>query len=135
MSGYLLDTNVLSEVMRKRPSRSVMARLASVSPLRLHTSVVCVMELRYGAARHPRRRLWEQIEQRILPRISVLPFDDAASLLAGDVLAALKRRGETVGVEDVMIRSTALARGLVLVTRNIRHLARIEHLRVESWWE
>ena len=56
MSGYLLDTNVLSELVRKKPSRDVVRRLRQVRSQRLTTSAVCVLELRYGAARHPQRR-------------------------------------------------------------------------------
>jgi predicted nucleic acid-binding protein len=46
LSGYLLDTNVLSEVVKKRPEPTVLARLREISPGSVFTSVVCVTELR-----------------------------------------------------------------------------------------
>lgn len=53
---------------------------------------------------------------------------------AGDLLAALERRGQPIGLEDVLIGATALAGSLTVVTRNLRHFARIPGLAVESWW-
>ena len=74
MNGYLLDTNVISELMRKRPSAAVLERVSGVHEHELHTSSSCIMELRFGAARHPLgRSLWERIQHEILPRFSILP--------------------------------------------------------------
>ena len=75
MSGYLLDTNVLSEVIKKRPEPSVLARLREVAPGSVFTSVVCVTELRCGARRRPGAEvLWERIAREVLSRVRVLPF-------------------------------------------------------------
>lgn len=77
MSGYLLDTNVLSEVVKKRPEPSVLARLREVAPGSVFTSVVCVTELRYGARRRPGAEvLWERIAREVLSRVRVLPFGE-----------------------------------------------------------
>ena len=134
MTRYLLDTNVLSEVMRKRPDAGVVRRLRSVPADALATSVVCVMELRFGAARRAARKLWDRIEAQVLGRVEVLPLAEAEAIAAGDLLAVLEKRGEPIGVEDVWIAATALVRGLKVVTRNVRHFSRIDGLAVESWW-
>lgn len=135
MPGYLLDTNVLSEVLKKRPSQAVVGRLRAADSGELLTSSVCVMEMRFGAARHPNgRRLWLRIEEQVLPRVRILPLGAAESLRAGDILAALEARGEPVGLEDVLIGATALVHGLTVATRNTRHMGRIDGLAVESWW-
>jgi tRNA(fMet)-specific endonuclease VapC len=135
VNGYLLDTNVLSEVLRKRPEPAVIERLRSLSAAETLTSAVCVMELRYGAARHPRRHeLWPRIEREVLSRVRVVPFSTRVGLRAGELLAELETNGTTLGVEDVMIGATALALDLTLVTRNVRHFERIAGLRVENWW-
>jgi tRNA(fMet)-specific endonuclease VapC len=136
LSGFLLDTNVLSEVIRKRPDAGVMERLGSIPGEELFTSTICVTELRYGAARHPRGpSIWARIEGEILPRLRVLPLAMGEALRAGDLLADLAGRGEPIGLEDVLIAATAVENGLTVVTRNLRHFARILGLPAESWWE
>jgi tRNA(fMet)-specific endonuclease VapC len=94
------------------------------------------MELRFGTERHANgRRLWERIAKRVLRHISILPlgFDEAAK--AGEVLAALESSGLTIGLEDVLIGSTALVYDLTVATRNVKHFARIDGLLVEDWWD
>lgn len=136
MSGFLLDTNLLSEVIKRRPDPGVMERLGSVPREALFTSVLCVTELRYGAVRHPRgASIWERIEVDILPRLRVLPLSMSEALRAGDLLADLASRGEPIGLEDVLIAATALESGLTAVTRNLKHFSRVPGLLAESWWE
>ena len=99
------------------------------------TSVVCVAELRHGAARVPHgARLWERISREVLSRVNVLPVGEAEAVRAGDLLAALEARGEPIGIEDVWIGATALEHGLRVVTRNLKHFQRIQGLISESWW-
>jgi predicted nucleic acid-binding protein len=136
MHGYLLDTNLLSEVLRIRPSERVIQRLRKIPEDQLFSSEICVMELRYSVARQPRRKtLWTQIESEVLARVTVLAFDRAAALAAGEVLAELERTGAPIGIEDVMIGATALTNGLTVATRNVRPLSRITGLKVENWWD
>jgi tRNA(fMet)-specific endonuclease VapC len=133
--GFLLDTNVLSEVIRKRPATTVVARLRAVPPQALFTSSICVMELRFGAARVPHgATLWERLRREVLPLVAILPVGEAVALRAGETLAALEARGELIGVEDLLIASTALTHGLTVASRNVKHLSRVAGLEVESWW-
>ncbi len=135
MSGYLLDTNVLSEVIKRRPEPGVLDRIRAVPARDLSTSSVCVAELRYGAVRHPSgASLWERIASEVLPRVRVLAVGEAEAIRAGDLLAVLESRGQPVGIEDVLIGATALVGKLTVVTRNVRHFERMPGLDVESWW-
>jgi tRNA(fMet)-specific endonuclease VapC len=135
VSGHLLDTNVLSELIRKHPEPSVLDRLQAAEGNKLATSVICVTELRYGAARHPEGdRLWQRIAAEVLPRVQVLPLDYEKAVRGGSLLADLATRGEPIGIEDVLIAATALELDLTVVTRNLRHFRRIEGLKAESWW-
>lgn len=135
MSGYLLDTNVLSELVRKRPDAAVASRVVALRSQEAATSAICVMELRFGAARHPAgRQLWGRVAQGILAHLLVLPVDETVAREAGDVLASLEAAGTPIGTEDVLIGATARVHGLTVVTRNVRHLGRIPGIRVESWW-
>ena len=132
---YLLDTNVLSEVIRKDPNRGLLQRLGTVAQRDAVTSVVCVAELRHGAARVAHgARLWERITSEVLSRVSILPLGEAEAIRAGDLLATLEARGEPIGMEDVWIGATALEHRLTVVTRNLRHFQRIPGLESESWW-
>jgi tRNA(fMet)-specific endonuclease VapC len=136
VTGYLLDTNVLSEVLKKDPDVNVLRRLEAVPAEQLHTSAVCVMELRFGAARHASgRRLWLRIQREVLSRVNVLPVDTHVAEHSGEILASLEEQGQRIGAEDVMIAATARAHGLAVVTRNVRRLARVAGLRVENWWQ
>jgi tRNA(fMet)-specific endonuclease VapC len=135
LNGYLLDTNVLSEVIKKQPEPSVLARLREIAPDSVFTSVVCVTELRYGARRRPGAEvLWERIAREVLSRVRILPVGEREALRAGDLLAALEAAGQPIGIEDVLIGATALAGSLTVATRNVRHFRRIPGLAVESWW-
>ncbi len=135
MTGFLLDTNVLSEVIRKRPAASVVDRLRAVPHQALFTSAICVMELRFGAARVPHgASLWERLRREVLPLVTILPVGEAVALRAGETLADLESRRAPIGVADLLIASTALTHGLAVATRNVKHLSRVAGLVVESWW-
>lgn len=136
MRGYLLDTNVLSELLKKRPSPAVLERLSALPRESLSTSSICVTELRYGAARHPQgSALWARITSEVLSGLQILPLAQEEAEQAGDLLAALESQGKPIGIEDVLIGATALVHGLTVATRNVKHFDRIEGLTVESWWE
>ena len=132
---YLLDTNVLSEVIRRDPNRGLLQRLGTVARRDAVTSVVCVAELRHGTSRVAHgARLWERITREILSRVDILPLGAAEAVRAGDLLATLEARGEPIGMEDVWIGATALEHRLTVVTRNLKHFRRIPEIVSESWW-
>jgi predicted nucleic acid-binding protein len=131
-----LDTNVLSEVVKKRPAAAVLRHLREAPQNALYTLVVSVMEMRFGAVRSAAGSiLWERIRRDVLARVKILPLGEDEASRAGEILADLESRGASVGIEDVMIGATALVGGLVVVTRNVKHLGRIRGLVVENWWE
>ena len=81
---YLLDTNVLSEVIRKDPNRGLLQRLSEVAPRDAVTSVICVAELRHGAARVAHGALlWKRIAREVLSRIDILSLGEAEAIRAG----------------------------------------------------
>jgi len=136
MSRYLADTNVLSEVLKKRPNAAVVDRLRSLSPSSVFASEITRMELRFGAALHPQgSSLWKTIEASILPLATWVEFDREASTRTADLLAEMQKAGTPIGPWDTCIAGTALTRGLILVTRNVSHFKRIPKLRIENWFE
>ncbi len=131
---YLLDTNILSALIKARRNEALFARLRQHPAENLFTSCICVMELRHGAMRHREAGpLWRRIETEILPRVQILDLQMEEALLAGDIIAALRGQGRMIDVEDVLIGATALSRGLTVVTNNSAHFRRIPSLRSEDW--
>lgn len=131
---YLLDTNVLSLLIRARPHPQLTSKLREQPAECMFTSCICVMELRHGAARRrDEGALWRRIEREILPRVQVLSAGIKEALVAGDILAHLWAAGTPIDVEDVLIGATAVVHGFVVVTNNLAHFRRIPNLQVEDW--
>jgi predicted nucleic acid-binding protein len=136
MSQYLIDTNVLSEVLKKQPNPKVVSRLRSLSSSSIFASEITRMELRFGAALHPDgSALWKTIESSILPLVTWLDFDRNASTMTAELLASMQKAGTPIGPWDTCLAGTALSRGLILATRNVSHFKRIPKLRIENWFE
>ena len=132
---YLIDTNVLSELIKKNPDSNFMAKLRITPTDALFSASICIMELRYGALKRGNPLdLWTKIEQQILPRIRVLPFSYREAIKAGDLIHHLYSIGQPIGVEDIMIASIALCNGLTMVSANTTHFCRIPSLKTENWF-
>lgn len=131
---YLLDTNILSELVKKRPNPQVLSQLRSKSALALFTSCICIMELRFGSAlRDDFEVFWEKINKEIISRVKILSIGEKEALISGDILADLRKTGRSIGVEDVLIAASALTNQCIIVTANTRHFSRIKALKVENW--
>ena len=133
MTGYLLDTNILSDLMR-RPAGPAARRLAEVGEDGVATSIVVAAELRYGAARRGSPRLTARVEA-LLRELPVLAFEPPADARYGALRAALEAAGTSIGGNDMLIAAHALASGRTMVTANRRAFDRVEDLPVENWLE
>jgi predicted nucleic acid-binding protein len=131
----LLDTNILSEPLRKTPHRKVYARLG-VQAGNFAASVITLHELRFGAMLHPEsERFWSKIEMRVLPLVQWMQIDDAIALKAADLKVHLHRKGQTACTSDCLIAATALVHDWVLVTRNTEHFRQMPGLQLENWFK
>ena len=132
---FLLDTDILSNLLKRTPSTTLIAKMASIPPEHQFTTSITVGELIYGANRVPARAdfLLEQLDRRLLSNLPALPFDAAAARRYGEVRAELERQGRPIGEADLRIGAIALARDLTVVTGNVRHFQRIPDLLVENW--
>ncbi len=131
MRRYLLDTNILSDLIR-RPRSVVLDRMAAVGDGAVYTSVVVAAELRFGVAKAGSGRFGREVEER-LRRLEVVPFAPPADVIYGDLRADLERRGTPIGSNDLWIAAQALHDGSVLVTDNEREFGRVPDLRIENW--
>jgi len=133
---FLLDTNIVSELVKRIPDARVLARLNREPPATLYLSAVSVFELRFGAARAARpAALWARIERDIVGRFQTLPFTVQDAMAAADMMAPLVGGGQNLSVQDIWLAGVATNRGLTLVTRNRRDFDRVPGLRVENWFE
>lgn len=131
---FLIDTNVLSELIRPRPNLSVVRRLLSTDPSALFAWEMTRYELRFGAAIHPRSNtIWEKIEREILPLPTWLPIEERIALATADLQASLRKSGRPIDMPDAFLAATARMHDLVLVTRNVRHFQNVDDLMVENW--
>jgi predicted nucleic acid-binding protein len=133
---FLLDTNIVSEALRRSPDSRVVARLNRDAGLGLFICAVTVFELRFGAARSARpAALWGRIQREIIGRFDVLPFEAADAIAAADIMSALEGSGRNAALQDIWLAGTAANRNLTFVTRNRRHFDPILNLKVENWFE
>jgi len=132
---FLLDTDILSNLLKRAPSMTLIARLAAVPAESQFTSSITLGELLYGARRRGplADQLLTRTETRLLPELPVLPFDASAARRYGAIRCELEQRGTPVGDADLRIAAIALARGLTVVTGNERHFRRVPDLSVENW--
>ena len=121
----LVDTNVISEPLRKTPEPRVVAWINAQPLETLYLSAVTAAELRFGVASLPpgRRRdgLHESLETRVLPLFAgrVLSFDLAASQAYAELMASARDAGAVPSTADGLIAATAKAHGMMVATRDI----------------
>ena len=128
---YLLDTNILSHLVRQ-PQGRVAERIAAVGEANVLTSVIVACELRYGAAKRGSRRLSRQIEA-ILGALTIKPLESDVERVYASIRVALERKATPIGAHDMLIAAHARAIDAVCVTDNVAEFKRVPALRVENW--
>lgn len=131
MTGYLLDTNIISDIIRN-PFGSAARRVEEIDPKEICTSIVVAAELRYGCAKKGSAKLLAKVES-MLETIPVMPLDTPADINYGGIRAELEAAGRTIGLNDLLIGAHACALNLTLVTDNTREFQRIRGLDLENW--
>ena len=132
MSGYMLDTNIASHVIRgDRPELT--RRLAATPMEDIVISAVTEAELCYGLAkRNYPPALTERVRQFLL-RVDVLPWDHEIAKTYGDQRATWEARGVTLAPLDMMIAAHAIATDCVLITRDKAFSNIADPLRTQDW--
>ncbi|MFZ4759468.1 MAG: PIN domain-containing protein [Burkholderiaceae bacterium] len=135
----VLDTNVLSALMRTEPDASVLAFLDRQDPSSVWITAVTVFEVRFGlhrlAAGRRRRALEAAFEQLVADDLDhrVLGFDASAAAHAAQLAAAREAAGRPVDLRDTWIAGIVAARGATLITRNLRHFRDLDVRVVDPW--
>ncbi|MBB34856.1 MAG: VapC toxin family PIN domain ribonuclease [Hirschia sp.] len=135
----LLDTNILSELMRPAPSPAVEQWLGRLTDTPLATTAITVAEIAYGLERledgNRKQDLWARFDQFIDPTsdLAIFPFDEDAALVCGQYRALRESQGQHAHASDMMIAGIAGAIGADLATRNVKDFTGLPIGIINPW--
>lgn len=131
--SFLFDTDAISEVLKLRPAPKYLQWLRNVPRESQYTSAIVIGELFRGAFQSKARvRHLQNIEDRVIPAISVLPYDVQTARIYGEICAELEAKGQRLADADLQIAATALQFSLTVVTGNVRHFERVPSLQINQ---
>ena len=139
MSGFLLDTNCVSELVRIKPHPRVIEWIESAEEGLLYLSVLTLGEIRKGLAslppgkRRTRLETWLEVELRARFSSRLLPVDEEVALRWGLLAALANRKGKPLSIIDGLLAATALHHNLTIVTRNIGDFAVTQVPLLNPW--
>ncbi|MEO8595554.1 MAG: type II toxin-antitoxin system VapC family toxin [Candidatus Solibacter sp.] len=137
----VLDTNVISELVRPSPSPIVLRRLRSLPDHELYTTAITEAEIRYGLAIQARGRrhavLSSQLDLIFAEVFAgrILPFDSAAAPIYAAVVAKRRKAGRPIAAFDAQIAAICLSRNATLATRNMADFRGLHLPLLDPWAE
>ena len=136
---FLLDTNVISELLRASPDPGVEEWVGDCPATELYFSAIGEAELRYGAAIRPAGRRQAALASAIEGILRedfvgrILPFDSAAARVYAGIAPGRRRGGRPIGEADCQIAAIARSCGMAVATRNVRDFGDIGIEVVDPW--
>ena len=131
MLDAMLDTDTCIRVLRDRPREAGVRFRAEAGGIAISTIVL--HELMYGANKSDRPELHRQKVQEFSTRLRVFDFDQTAADHAAEIKLDLRRRGQMIGPNDLLIAGHARSLAIKLITGNLHEFTRVEGLRCEDW--
>ncbi len=131
MLKYLLDTNIVIYVIKRRPL-SVL-EVFNRHRGRMAVSAITLAELVLGAEKSSDISRNIAVVEDFVSRLAVLSYDDKAAWQYGNIRAVLEKQGQPIGLNDLHIAAHARSNGLTLVTNNVREFERVPGLLLENW--
>ena len=131
MLRYLLDTNIVIYVIKRRPLSA--QQMFNEHAGHMAISAITLAELLHGAEKSnaPARSL--AVVEDFCTRLEVLAYGPKAAQHYGSIRSALEKRGQPIGVNDLHIAAHARSEGLTLVSNNLREFERVEALQLANW--
>lgn len=131
--AFLFDTDAISELLRPRPQPLYLNWVNHIPREEQFTSAVVVGELYKGAYRSQNKdKHLNNISNRVLPSLTILPYDVAIAQEFGRLRADLETKGQILPDADIQIAATAIYHQIELVTGNTRHFERIQDLKINT---
>lgn len=131
---YLFDTDVLSNIVKRNPSKTLLQKIQKLPRGLQYTSSINIGEIYYGANRSSRReQIIEAFEERVFPSVHIVGFDEMSGKLFGELKARLEEQGIVCSEPDLRIASIAIQHDFILITGNTRHFEKISGLSIENW--
>ena len=131
---YLLDTNIIIYyIQNKFPKIAEHFKKVPFTSIEIPTIVLA--EIEYCCKKSKNNFESITFYSRFLNNFEVATFTDTAAIAYGDIRSELEKKGEPIGMNDLIIAATALAEGSVLVTHNVKEFKRVPGLIVEDWTE
>lgn len=131
MLKYMLDTNIVIYVIKRRPLEVLETFNQHAGQLSI--SAITLAELLHGAEKSAKPDHNLNQAEEFVSRLEVLEYGLKAAAHHGDIRADLERKGTPIGVNDLHIAGHARSEGLILVTNNMREFERVKALRLENW--
>lgn len=128
----LLDTDILSAIMRQQAEVIAQAKLYLAAHGQLTFSLITRYEILRGLKAKGATAQLAAFE-RFCEVSEILPLQENVIMRAADIYADLHKRGQLIGDADILIAATALEHGLIVVTNNENHLRRVTGLTVKNW--
>jgi len=128
----LLDTNICIYIINAKPA-DVLERFRHYRMGDVGLCSIVAAELAFGVAKSGSLRNRQALEMFLAP-LTILPFDQQASWVYGDLRADMQKRGTPIGSLDTLIAAHALSQQATLVTNNTREFAMVPGLRLENWY-
>jgi toxin FitB len=135
----ILDTNVVSALMRPGDNRMVVAWLDQQASVSVWTTAITILEIRFGLKLLPNGRRRKALEQAFADFVRddlegrVLAFDAGAAEAAASLAAAHRQAGRQIDVRDIQIAGIALARKAAVATRNVKHFDDPSITVIDPW--
>ena len=131
MLRYMLDTNIVIYVIKKRPLSALQVFNQEAGHMAI--SSITLAELLHGAEKSNAPAASLAVVEDFCSRLDVLPYGPKAAQHCGSIRSALEKRGQTIGVNDLHIAAHARSEGLTLVSNNLREFECVEALRLCNW--
>ncbi len=131
MLKYMLDTNIVIYVIKRRPTEVL-------EVFNRHAAQMCISSITFAELIHgAEKSAWlehnlRQVED-FISRLEVLDYGTKAASHYGEIRADMERKGTPIGVNDLHIAGHARSEGLIMVTNNLREFKRVKGLRLENW--
>ncbi len=131
---YLFDTDVLSNIVKLKPSQTLLKKIQKLPKELQYTSSINIGEIHYGANRSSRKeQIIEAFEERVFPSVHIVGFDETSGKLFGELKAALEKQGIVCSEPDLRIASIAIQHDFILISGNTKHFEKISGLSIENW--